>query len=215
MPRSAAEPRPYLRAEARRTQLLDAAAAVVGREGVGNLTIAAVAVEAGVSRQWVYEHFADLDELYRSLILDRFAVIDAALDVAKARLTGLELVSFTARQLFALAPADRRILRGLVDGAGWNRPELAGIESELRERILGRWTGIVGRAGYDALEARSIVWAVVNAIFGLADQVERESLDVERAVALLETLVTTFNRPSGPGQRARPLSAGADAIHRN
>jgi AcrR family transcriptional regulator len=215
MPRSAAEPRPYLRAGARRTQLLDAAAAVVGREGVGNLTIAAVAVEASVSRQWVYEHFAHLDELYRSLILDRFAVIDAALDDAKARLTDLELVTFTARQLFALAPADRRILRGLVDGAGWNRPELAGIEAELRERILGRWTGTVRRAGYGALEARTIVWAVVNAIFGLADQVERESLDVDRAVALLETLVTAFDRSTDSGQRARLPSGRADAHHQN
>jgi AcrR family transcriptional regulator len=215
MPRSAAEPRPYLRAGARRTQLLDAAAAVVGREGVGNLTIAAVAVEAGVSRQWVYEHFADLNELYRSLILDRFAVIDSALDAAKARMTGLELATFTARQLFALAPADRRILRGLVDGAGWNRPELAGIESELRERILGRWTGVVRRAGFDELEARTIVWAVVNAIFGLADQVERESLDVERAVALLEMLVAAFNASSSPRHRSRPPSAPADPIHQN
>jgi len=106
-------------------------------------------------------------------------------------------------------------LRGLVDGAGWNRPELAGIESELRERILGRWTGTVRRAGYDALEARTIVWAVVNAIFGLADQVERESLDVERAVALLETLVTAFTGSTGPGQRARLPSAGADALQQN
>src|SRR5580692_9167326 len=99
MPRSATEPRPYLRAGERRTQLLAAAAVVVGRHGLASLTMAGVASEAGVSRQWVYEHFADLDDLYRALILDRFAVLDAAIDSAKERLTGEELALFAARQV--------------------------------------------------------------------------------------------------------------------
>jgi AcrR family transcriptional regulator len=165
------EPRPYLRAGERRAQLLEAAATIVGREGLGCLTIAAVAAEAGVSRQWVYEHFSDLDSLYRALILDRFASLDTSIDAATDLMTGTELATFAARQLFALVPADRRILRALVDGAGWNRPELAGIESELRERIFGRWTVHVRSTGHDELQARAIIWAVVNAAFGLADQV--------------------------------------------
>ncbi len=105
--------------------------------GLGSLTVAGVAAEAGVSRQWVYEHFSDLDDLYRALILDRFAALDADIDAAKVTMSR-DRVGRRSRpeQVFALVPADRRILRALVDGAGWNRPELAGIESELRERIL-------------------------------------------------------------------------------
>lgn len=211
MPRRLAEPRPYLRAADRRAQLLGAAAAIVGREGLGSLTVAGVAVEAGVSRQWVYEHFSDLDDLYRALILDRFAVLDADIDTAKSRLNGPELATFAARQLFALVPADRRILRALV-GAGSNRPDLTGIESELRERILNRWTGFVRHAGHDDLQARAIVWAIVNALFGLADQVERESLGVENAVIILGRIVAAFNAPTGPGHRLRRRAPRADAI---
>jgi AcrR family transcriptional regulator len=197
------ETRPYLRAEARKNQLLDAAAAVVGRDGLGSLTVATVAFEAGVSRQWVYEHFSDLDDLYRTLILDRFASLEANIDTAKERLTGSELVAFTARELFALAPADRRILRALVDGVGWNRPELVGIEAELRERIFSRWTGFVRQAGHDEGEARAIVWALVNALFGLADQVERESFSVEKALLLLGRMVDGFSVPSPSDHRGR------------
>src|SRR5665213_3107912 len=153
MPAGTTQTRPYLRAGERRSQLLEAAAAVVGREGLGSLTVAGVAVEAGVSRQWIYEHFTDLDDLYRALILDRFASLDATIDAATRRLTGIGLVTFAARQLFALAPADRRILRALVDGVGRNRPELADIESELRERIFRRWTGLVRNVGHDEPEA--------------------------------------------------------------
>jgi AcrR family transcriptional regulator len=208
------ETRPYLRAEARKNQLLDAAAAVVGRDGLGSLTVATVAFEAGVSRQWVYEHFSDLDELYRTLILDRFASLDANIDTAKERLTGTELVTFTARELFALVPADRRILRALVDGVGWNRPELAGIEAELRERIFSRWTGFVRQAGHDEGEARAIVWAVVNALFGLADQVERESLSVEKALVLLGRMMDGFSTPTPSDHRGRPQTQdSADQQH--
>jgi AcrR family transcriptional regulator len=218
--RRASEPRPYLRAGARRTQLLDAAAAVIGRGGLGSLTIAGVAAEAGVSRQWVYEHFSDLDDLYRALIEDRFAALDANIDAARARSTGIELATFAARQVFALVPADRKILRTLVDGSGSNRPELAGIESELRERILDRWTGFLRRAGRDDPEARAIVWAIVNAVFGLADQIDREALGVERAVALLVALVAplgaTVSRPPGRRLSVRPAPGprlGSKAAH--
>jgi AcrR family transcriptional regulator len=202
--RRVSEPRPYLRAGARRTQLLDAAAAIIGRHGLGSLTVAGVAAEAGVSRQWVYEHFSDLDDLYRALIEDRFAALDANIDAAKTRSTGVELATFAARQVFALVPADRKILRSLVVGAGWNRPELAGIESELRERILHRWTGFLRAAGYDDPEARAIVWVIVNAVFGLADQIERESLEVDQALTLLLALVTAFGPTRSPHRVRRP-----------
>ncbi|HXQ63068.1 MAG TPA: TetR/AcrR family transcriptional regulator [Acidimicrobiales bacterium] len=208
MSRRTSDPRPYLRAGERRTQLLDAAAAVIGREGIGGLTVAGVALEAGVSRQWVYEHFSDLDDLYRALIEDRFAALDADIDAARECLTGTALATFAARRLFALVPADRRILRALVDGAGWNRPELAGIASELRERILGRWTGLARLAGHDDVEVRAIVWALVHAAFGLADQIERESLGVEEAVALLIVLVEAFNGTQTRHRARRPSARG-------
>jgi hypothetical protein len=87
---------------------------------------------------------------------------------------------------------------------------LTGIESELRERIFGRWTGHVRRAGHDEVQARAIVWAIVNAAFGLADQVEREALSVEQAVALLGLLVSPFTAPSPTGGR-RQQTAGRDS----
>jgi AcrR family transcriptional regulator len=201
MPRSVTEPRPYLRAGERRTQLLAAAASVVGRHGLASLTMAGVATEAGVSRQWVYEHFSDLDDLYRALILDRFAVLDAAIDAAKARLRGEALALFAARQVFALAPADRRVLQALVSGVGWNHPELTSIEGTLRERILERWTGFVMTTGRQAPEARAVVWTLVNATFGLADQIERESLPVERAVEVLALLIASLTQTRDPDRR--------------
>ena len=200
-------PRPYLRAEERRAQLLDAAATVVGREGLGGLTVAAVAGQAAVSRQWVYEHFADLDDLWHALLLDRFAALDARLDAAAHECADpLERALAAARLLFAQGPADRRILWALVDGSGGGGPELLRVQRDLRERILRRWTGVVRALGYDEGEARAVVWAVVHVVFALADQIEREGLETEGAVRLLRRMVaavTTAPSP-GPGPRRRP-----------
>ncbi len=57
--------RPYLRAAARRRQLLDAAGRLFDRSGFGGITMAGAAVEAGVSRQLVYDHWRAA--LYESL----------------------------------------------------------------------------------------------------------------------------------------------------
>ncbi|HTT86008.1 MAG TPA: TetR/AcrR family transcriptional regulator [Acidimicrobiales bacterium] len=199
-------PRPYLRAGERRAQLLDAAAAVVGRDGLGSLTMASVAAEAGVSRQWLYEHFTDLDDLCRALLLDRFATLDARLDAARERGGPLDRALFAARLVFELEPADRRILWALVDGSGWNGPELAGIQNDLQERIMGRWTAVVRATGFDEVEARAVVWAVTHTVFALADKIERESLAVGSAEDLIRTMVTALTARPVPahGRRRRP-----------
>lgn len=50
-------------AAAARQRLLEAAARCIGREGSAATSVAAVAAEAGVSRQTVYRYFASRDEL--------------------------------------------------------------------------------------------------------------------------------------------------------
>ncbi|MBF6180171.1 TetR/AcrR family transcriptional regulator [Nocardia otitidiscaviarum] len=51
------------RMRGRREQLVDAAIEVMAREGAGALTVRRVAAAAGLSTRFVYESFADLDEL--------------------------------------------------------------------------------------------------------------------------------------------------------
>jgi AcrR family transcriptional regulator len=208
----ASEPRPYLRASDRRRQILEAAATLIGQGGLGRLTVAAVAAEAGISRQWVYVHFRDLDDLYLSLVADRFAAIDARIDSAKAGSTGTQLAAFAAREVFAVAPSDRRILRTVLDGSGYGDPELLEVQASLRERVLGRWCGFVRQPGRDDRDARAVVWALVHALFGLADQIEREALDPARAEELFLEMVRAFDGSVAPAHRSRarsPRAAGA------
>ncbi|HJR74414.1 MAG TPA: TetR/AcrR family transcriptional regulator [Luteimonas sp.] len=49
--------------------LLDAAVAVVGRQGIANLTLEAVAAEAGMSKGGLLHHFPSKDRLVEALVL--------------------------------------------------------------------------------------------------------------------------------------------------
>ncbi len=65
--------RAYLRPDERRRQLLDAASRLFDRGGFTAITVSAVATEAGASRRLVYDHFADLGDLYAAFFEDRVA----------------------------------------------------------------------------------------------------------------------------------------------
>ena len=50
-------------------RVLDAAEAVVVRQGIGNLTLDAVASEAGISKGGLLHHFASKDRLIEAMVL--------------------------------------------------------------------------------------------------------------------------------------------------
>lgn len=211
-------PRRYLRATDRRAQLLRAATELVARDGLASLTMSGVASEAGVSRQWVHEHFDDLAGLYEALLLDRFAALDAEIDRTARTHRGADLALAVSRLILDLPPSDLRILRAAVDGAGTLRPELAPVEAHMRERILRRWEPAMQAPGRTTAEARAIIWAIVTALFGLADQITRDSTPPRRsggarggsrgkpaapaarafALDIVRAVITASNRPLTP-----------------
>jgi TetR/AcrR family transcriptional regulator, transcriptional repressor of bet genes len=72
--------------EERREQILDAASHVACREGIGRLTVRAVAAEAGVSHALVLFHFGRKDRLVHALlewVLDSTSVLHVSEDIAR------------------------------------------------------------------------------------------------------------------------------------
>ena len=74
-------------AAARRNQLLDVAARLVGERGFHAVSVDSVARSAGVTRATVYKHFADRNELLAALIGREAATAFA--DVARTTVTDL------------------------------------------------------------------------------------------------------------------------------
>ena len=181
--------RPYLRAEDRRRQLLDAAGAIAGSEGVDRLTIVGLAKAAGVSRQLVYDHFSDLRGLVGAVLVERFTSIDNAIYEAISRPDAhdspereMTVALEAARGFLELPPGDRHILRSVLSTTDAPAHELNGLALQLRARSIRRWQPFIGEA--------SRTWALVNALDGLADLVATGELDIEHALEDFAFLVS-------------------------
>jgi AcrR family transcriptional regulator len=181
--------RPYLRAADRERQLLDVAAEIVGEGGVEKLAMAGLAERAGVSRQLVYTHFSDLESLVRALILDRLSAVDRHIAVALEKRPGQAepAIRFATRAFLSLEPSDRRIIRALLVQAGNPRHELSAVGATLRERMIDRWVPVVGSDLPRGAEvpSRAQVWAIINALFGLGDMVDEETVSTDQAVEVV------------------------------
>jgi AcrR family transcriptional regulator len=89
----------------RRTQLLDAAIAVIRRDGAGALTLDAVAAEAGVSKGGVLYHFASKRALIDGLLgrwLDDFEAQLAGEDLLAAYVRACDLDPVQSASEFGL-----------------------------------------------------------------------------------------------------------------
>ncbi len=156
-----------------------------------------VAAEAGVSRQLVYEHFADLPTLVWALVTDRFGAAEATITTALAepREDRTEVALLAARVLLSLPSEQRHLVRSLVGHANLPGHELSVPATRLRARMIKRWTTALGTG--DSRAARARVWALLQAIFGLGDLVDAGELSLDEALGQFATLLRAALPPAG------------------
>ena len=70
--------RPRGRMPEKRVAIAQAARAVFARDGYARASVDAIAAEAGVSKRTIYNHYADKEQLFRSVILDSSQQVVAA-----------------------------------------------------------------------------------------------------------------------------------------
>ncbi|MEW6634242.1 MAG: TetR/AcrR family transcriptional regulator [Pseudomonadota bacterium] len=136
--------------EAKRISVVDAAASVFCREGFAGANIDLIAVEAGVSRQTVYNHHGDKEKLFIAVVRDLTercnAGIFATIATFPDRPADLEadLVAFAERMnRNCICNRDGRFLRKLIQAEGERYPELF---AEWREQGPGRtWSALAAR----------------------------------------------------------------------
>ena len=176
--------RPYLRPAERRRQLLDAAGAVVEREGLYGLTMVAVTAEAGVSRRLLYNHFPDLATLVRAYVADRLLVFMHDTDdlFESGERSRVEIGRALFARLIAIPRADRLLVRTLIAGAA--PPELAEVRELVEDRMAERWRRISSHAE-DRSSIDSRLMLVAQVAFALADFLDRGRLTEEQVDELV------------------------------
>jgi AcrR family transcriptional regulator len=197
--------RPYaarVPADVRREQLLDAALAVIVRDGYDAVSIDAIAREAGVTRPVVYGTFDGLGPLL-SALLDRqqgraLGQLAAALPSAPDLRDLDGLVLGTARRLIEQVRSDPMTWQPILL-APHNMPEQ--VRSRIaadREDVAGRIAamldvGLLARGG-PALDTEVLAQAFVGVLehFGRVLLTEPDRFDTERLVAAIGGVLRAF-----------------------
>ncbi|PBC12238.1 TetR/AcrR family transcriptional regulator [Mesorhizobium sp. WSM3859] len=136
--------------EAKRVSVVDAAASVFCREGYAGANIDLISAEAGVSRQTVYNHHGDKENLFVAVVRDLTERCNAGIFATIASFpdqpTDLEadLIAFAVRMnRNCICNRDGRFLRKLIQAEGERYPELF---AEWREQGPGRtWSALAAR----------------------------------------------------------------------
>ncbi|ESX05450.1 TetR family transcriptional regulator [Mesorhizobium sp. LSJC268A00] len=136
--------------EAKRMSIIDAAASVFCREGFAGANIDLIAVEAGVSRQTIYNHHRDKERLFMAVVRDLTERCNAGIFATFASFPDqpkdleADLIGFAVRLNHnCICNRDGRFLRKLIQTEGERYPELF---AEWRDQGPGRtWPALAAR----------------------------------------------------------------------
>lgn len=130
--------------------IIDAAASVFCREGFAGANIDLIAMEAGVSRQTIYNHHRDKEKLFMAVVRDLTERCNAGIFATFAsfpdqpRELEADLIGFAVRMnQNCICNRDGRFLRKLIQTEGERYPELF---AEWRDQGPGRtWPALAAR----------------------------------------------------------------------
>ncbi len=186
------EKRPYLGKEDRKKDLLLHAAALVEESGWGVLTMSALAERANVSRQLVYQHFSNLEDLLGSTAWAVF--VDTMQGTAQAISANSEDIKQAIRAA-ELVSLDMPVGKGdalwqLIAGSGLDSPELETIRLGIRDVILKLWVPSISKVkGLDEASAKSLVWMVIMSFWGIRQLIRDGVVSRSEGIAQFDQLL--------------------------
>jgi AcrR family transcriptional regulator len=174
--------------------LVDAAERVLVRDGLGGVTVRAVATEAGVAPMGVYNRFGNKDGLVAAVLARGFEGLRAA-TAAAVEVDPVDRLLSCGRgyRQFALANPQHY---GAMFGAGF---AAAAPTGELVDRAVAAFQSLVDRVGYamdrgvlrpgDRMETAQVIWSSVHGAVALElagmNQVADPAANYERLLQML------------------------------
>ena len=179
--------RERLRTE-RRREILDAAWAVAGEQGIGGLTLRAVADRVGIRPPSLYEYFPSKEGLYDALFAQGYDAFLATLPGSADPAAGRDRAAAWLRRFFAFCRSDvaryQLLFQPSIPGF---RPSAASMQrAEAAQRALDEELSAVG---IRRPEARDLWTALVT---GMANQQIANDPDGDRWERLADEAVEMF-----------------------
>jgi DNA-binding transcriptional regulator YbjK len=180
------------RGEARRQLLLDAAVRVIAREGAGNLTHRAVAIEAQVSLASATYHFPTIEE-FRCAVFDHAGsriglAFRAVLEAGDVRTADIPKIAAEFGASLATSRREDAVAVFEMIVATAHSPELRSVIEFLDDRLADLLEPYVGK--------RSLALTVATAIQGLILTALALNTPADDLKASISDLVRRFRRSS-------------------
>ena len=175
----------------------------------------AVAKEAGVSSQLVYDHFPDLPTLFQAAFAEQARQYARGLDdvfalgASDAAIDGEAALRTRAR----LEPDTRRVVRALIGGAV--PVELAGVREQFRATIGQRWSPWFRALGFDDQSSNALVWVMTAAYLSLAELVDDREIGADGAASIMAMLADGILSQVPLSAERRPEEATDKNVSRN
>jgi AcrR family transcriptional regulator len=178
--------RHYLSAESRRESILRVADEVLSKEGVSHMSIVEVANRAGISRQLVYQHFADLNTLLVEVIRMRLVELQSTLESDGARRGEIrDLVEQQLQRVLSLPTRDRQLMRNVFGDITALPKDLWPTIAEIRHDVVLRWAELIDPQAQPTPLAFAKMGLIIRAILGAWDMMIDGTLSEDDAVGLL------------------------------
>lgn len=186
--------RQYLSAESRRESILRVADEVLSKEGVAHLSIVEVANRAGISRQLVYQHFADLNSLLIEVIRTRLNELQSSLDELDGSRRGdiRELVESQLRRILNLPLRDRQLMRNVFGDITALPKDLWPTISEMRRDVVSRWARLIDPKAQPTSQAYAKMGLIMHTILGAWDLLYEGMITEDEATGLLLKVVESL-----------------------
>ncbi|HEX4879910.1 MAG TPA: TetR/AcrR family transcriptional regulator [Limnobacter sp.] len=186
------EKRPYLGKEERKSQLVQAAAALVEQQGWAELNMSTLAQASGVSRQLVYQHFPSLESL---LTATAWAIFVDTMQGTQQAITSNANDIKAAIRAAALVSMDMPVGRGdalwqMIAGMNQNMTELETIRTGIRDVVLRLWQPLLKKhRSMSDKAASSLVWMLIMAFWGARNLVRDGVVSRKQALAQFDVLL--------------------------
>ncbi|HEX4843887.1 MAG TPA: TetR/AcrR family transcriptional regulator [Limnobacter sp.] len=186
------EKRPYLGKEERKSQLVQAAAALVEQQGWAELNMSTLAQASGVSRQLVYQHFPSLESLLTATAWAIF--VDTMQGTQQAIMSNTHDIKAAIRAA-AVVSMDMPVGRGdalwqMIAGMNQNMTELETIRTGIRDVVLRLWQPLLKKhRSMSDKAASSLVWMLIMAFWGARNLVRDGVVSRKQALAQFDVLL--------------------------
>lgn len=182
-----AKKRSYLAKDDRRAALLKTAAEVVEKHGWPALSMIAVAEQARVSRQLVYQHFESLDQLMAETMTEIFREMYESMREGIRGNPGniTDLTLFAERMTFNLSPGRTRALWQMITATYSESVEASRMSRRLRHLLTNLWLPTTRDAfNLPERETRALIWMLHMAFWGAHQLVDEGEIAREDASKL-------------------------------